>query len=53
MDNKCLATATFVEEVDDIFDSFIGVTLSPDLESACVVILPVRTWNTGEMQLIR
>ena len=30
MDNRCLATATFVKEADDLFDSFIGVTHSPD-----------------------
>jgi hypothetical protein len=30
MDYRCLATATFVQEVDDLFDSFIGVTVSPD-----------------------
>ena len=30
MDNKCLATATFVKVVDDLFDSFNGVTRFPD-----------------------
>jgi len=30
MNNKCLATATFVKEVDDLLDSFNGVTRSPD-----------------------
>jgi len=30
MDNKCLATATFVKEVDDLFNSFNGVTRFPD-----------------------
>ena len=30
MDNRCLATATFVKEVADLFDSFSGVTCSPD-----------------------
>jgi len=30
MDNRCLATTAFVKEFDDLFDSFIGVTLSPD-----------------------
>jgi hypothetical protein len=30
MDNRCLATTTFVKEYDDLFDSFLDVTLSPD-----------------------
>jgi hypothetical protein len=30
MGSKCLVTATFVKEVYDLFDSFIGVTRSPD-----------------------
>ena len=30
MDSKCLATATFVKEVDDIFDRFFGVARCPD-----------------------
>jgi hypothetical protein len=30
IDNKCLATATFLKEVDDLFDRFIGVTRFPD-----------------------
>jgi hypothetical protein len=30
MDIRCLATAKFVKEFDDLFDSFIGVTRSPD-----------------------
>ena len=29
MDNRCLVTATFVKEVDALFDNFIGVTRSP------------------------
>ena len=28
--NKCLATAMFVKDFDDLFDSFIGVTHFPD-----------------------
>ena len=30
MDNRCLPTATFLKEGDDIFDSFSDVTCSPD-----------------------
>ena len=30
MDNKCFATATFIKEVDDLFDIFSGVTRFPD-----------------------
>ena len=30
MDSRCLATASFVKEVDDLFNSFSGVTRCPD-----------------------
>jgi len=30
MDNRCLATALFIKDVVDLFDSFIGVARSPD-----------------------
>jgi len=30
MDNRCLATALFVKEVNDLYDSFIVVACYPD-----------------------
>jgi len=30
IDNRCLDTATFVKEVDDLFNSFSDVSRSPD-----------------------
>jgi hypothetical protein len=30
MDNKCLATGLFIKDVDDLFDSFIGIASYPD-----------------------
>jgi hypothetical protein len=44
MDNRCLATATFVKEVNDLFEGFIGVTLSPD----CGKHLRCRLTNTSK-----
>jgi hypothetical protein len=38
MDNRCLVTAFFVKEVDDLFDSFIGVT-HPDHERLLLRLL--------------
>jgi len=59
MDNRCLATATFVKEVNDLFDIFSGVTRSPDhrkrlrclistskrMEYSRIAVDKVKTWT--------
>jgi len=44
VDERCLAIAAFVEEVDDLFDRFIGVTRTPD----CGKLLQCCLTNTGK-----
>jgi len=55
MYNRCLATATFVKEIDDNSTASVASHTLLILESFCFLILPVAlsTWNTREMQLIR
>ena len=55
MDNKCLATAMFIKEVDTYSTASMVSHAVLTTESFYVVVLPVpvSTWNTGEVQLIR
>jgi hypothetical protein len=45
----------FVEEDDDLFDSFSGVMHYLDCAKLYIAVLPVpvSTWNNGEVPLIR
>jgi hypothetical protein len=54
MDNRCLATALLVKEVDDLFDSFNVAARYPNHGRLLHFLLTssIRQWNTGEVQLI-